>query len=334
MFFLLGLRRNHWPVTGYGAAFYNQWRAARCQPLFYEDLPFRRRLEPGVYIFADLELLNPEEREEALRGYELLRQDPARHRLWNHPTRSWGRYQILQHRSETGRNDFRVFRLEEEWPADLRYPVFLRHEILHLGAYTELLYNADEVRGARAALCRLVPANAPLLLVEHLDCASPEGIHRKYGVLRLGERYLPMHMIVSRNWVTKDSELDLWNEALLAEEIFFLENNPHREEVHDLFERAGIDYGRMDYSVVNGRVQVFEINTHPSLFSPGTQLYRPRQRLKEEIRNRYFACLAAQDPQPRISLRHGCTWLARGLWRERVKPRIKALGRRVLPKGA
>ncbi len=49
----------------------------------------------------------------------------------------------------------------------------------------------------------------------------------------------------------------------------------------------GIEFGRMDYAIVDGRIQVFEINTGPTLLrwtllKPDQALRRPAVRLISE----------------------------------------------------
>ncbi len=52
------------------------------------------------------------------------------------------------------------------------------------------------------------------------------------------------------------------------EELDYVRSNPHAEELREIFELARIDYGRIDYSVVDGCIQVWEINTNPMILIP------------------------------------------------------------------
>jgi hypothetical protein len=51
------------------------------------------------------------------------------------------------------------------------------------------------------------------------------------------------------------------------EEMDFVQSNPHERQIREIFALARIDYGRIDYSFKNGRIQVWEINTNPGLVS-------------------------------------------------------------------
>jgi hypothetical protein len=54
-------------------------------------------------------------------------------------------------------------------------------------------------------------------------------------------------------------------EEQIEEHLRYVETNPHRDQLEKVFELAGIEYGRIDYCVVDGRVQTFEINTNPTV---------------------------------------------------------------------
>lgn len=43
----------------------------------------------------------------------------------------------------------------------------------------------------------------------------------------------------------------------------YARTNPDRERVAPLFELAKVDYGRIDFSIHQGRIQVWEINDNP-----------------------------------------------------------------------
>jgi hypothetical protein len=49
----------------------------------------------------------------------------------------------------------------------------------------------------------------------------------------------------------------------IGEEQGFLESNPHAETLREIFAMAKIDYGRADYSLRDGKLTIWEINTNP-----------------------------------------------------------------------
>jgi len=62
--------------------------------------------------------------------------------------------------------------------------------------------------------------------------------------------------------------LDLNDEEHLEQERVHVATNPHVELLRPLFDAAAVDYGRIDYSLLGDRVQVWEINTNPTILLP------------------------------------------------------------------
>ena len=77
---------------------------------------------------------------------------------------------------------------------------------------------------------------------------------------------------------------DLCNERLVAEELDFLNANPHKKDLMAIFQMAGIDYGRIDYSLHKGRIQVWEINTNPSVLTGNSLEIEQRRIVAENFR--------------------------------------------------
>ena len=44
-----------------------------------------------------------------------------------------------------------------------------------------------------------------------------------------------------------------------------METNPHERRLREIFGRARIDYGKIDYAMLGDRLQVWEINTNPNI---------------------------------------------------------------------
>jgi len=55
--------------------------------------------------------------------------------------------------------------------------------------------------------------------------------------------------------------------AAYAAELAYARSNPHAVELAEIFALAQVDFGRIDYGLRNGRIEVFEINTNPDLLS-------------------------------------------------------------------
>lgn len=332
MIYYFHAARNGVPIWHYLRATWPGGVGAHIRRVAYEDLAGFKP-GPGLYIFTDIELIDDVQRAAAAALRERLLADPRRHIVWNDPARSARRFDVLAAMSAEGRNTFRAFRLDgTPLPADLRYPVFVRDEHDHTGALTGRLSGESELRAAVAELRAGRRPAGPLLVVEYLDYGRADGVFRKYSVFRLGARMIRKHIIFSRDWQAKAparGEFDKpeWR----AEEWAFLRGEAdeidHEKETMGIFERFAIDYGRIDYAVVGGRAQVFEINSNPTLmrsenFSPRT----PRTEVHEWFRERFEAVLLETGAP-------GAPSFARRLrWRlDKPKLEPKPLWRRLWP---
>jgi hypothetical protein len=226
----------------------------------------RARAAPaaGHYIFADLERLSPDQALRARWLWEELARSSRGARLLNHPTRAMRRYELLRVLHERGINTFDVYRLTEgRWPA--RYPVFLRGENDHGGARSGLLRTRHELEDAIAAVERDRGSREGVLITEFCDTADDQGLYRKYSAFVVGDTVFPKNVLFSKHWVLKRT--DLLEEDLLREERAHVETNPHADRLREIFRLARIEYGRVDYGLLNGAIQVWEINTNPHVTS-------------------------------------------------------------------
>ena len=95
------------------------------------------------------------------------------------------------------------------------------------------------------------------------DVRDGQGMYHRYGAHIVGSRVFASNLVFARHWVVRTWEPALQEGALLAAEQRYVESNPHEALLRPIFTMAGIEYGRMDYAVVDGRIQIFEINTNP-----------------------------------------------------------------------
>jgi hypothetical protein len=149
----------------------------------------------------------------------------------------------------------------------MRFPVFVRHERSHNGALTPLLKNRDELNRALGDLKKSSPVD-DLLIVEYVHTADSDGLFRKYSAMLIDKTLIARHILFSRDWIDKDS--DVVTDQLATEESRYIAEFPHDQQVREIFELAGIDYGRIDYSMLDGKLVIWEINTNPRILqSPG-----------------------------------------------------------------
>ena len=244
----------------------------------YSALPRHTRFPAGACIFADIERLTPPQTELAEALWDRLSSAGDSVRLLNHPRRTLRRFDLLERLYAEGINRFRAFRVANGWQ-DWKYPVFLREANEHSGSLSILIRNDLSLR--RRIIELLLEGHRPedLLVVEFCDTADAGGVYRKYSAFRVGDRILPRHVLFSRDWVQKD--LDLLDEHLRDEVREYCRLNPHENELHEIFALANIEYGRIDYSLLDGSIQVWEINTNPVVIK-ARHKYSRRSRLFHE----------------------------------------------------
>jgi len=271
-----------------------QRNVAFLKPLTYERLFTSGRVPLGHTIFTDFDRLTHHEIHYAGRMARALRAyDPAI-RILNDPPHVLERYALLKRLHREGINDFDVTRLEAgDRPS--RFPVFIRCEDDAQPLDTGLLHSEDELK---AALNRLREQGMPLkrrIAVGFAAEPSADGYYRKYGVICVGDRLVPQHVLRGTDWYVKSGSVP-HDAAFDEERLRYFHEFPHGEEIRQIMSLANMQFGRVDYGIVGGRIQVYEINSNPKMPGlgprPRTQI-SPRTAAAEERRLLTIAALAS-----------------------------------------
>lgn len=275
----------------------------RVQSLSYEELFHRRAAPIGHYIFTDIDRLTHYEQEVAVAIAEALRAARPEVRVLNDPRRVLERYPLLRRLEQEGLNTFAVTRIDDG-SRPPRYPVFIRCEDDHRGPDTGLIYNDQEFDQALLELKARGRVLKRRIAVEYRAEKDREGMYRKYGCINIGGDLMPQHLFQSDGWMVKSASKHRTAE-FAGEEMAFVRDNPHREHMARVFALAGIDFGRADYTVVNGRIEVYEINTNPNLprlaDRPGAESKAERREFFRTWMNQAFAALDTPvQPGPRV----------------------------------
>ena len=271
--------------------------------LTYEELFFERAGPVGHYIFTDFDRLSRYELECVAAFAAALKQTAPDARILNRPLFALERYPLLVALHRAGINDFTATRIDcGERPS--RYPAFIRTEDGYGGPETDLLHNDIEFDAAVEDLTARGRPRRGRIAVGYAGELGADGFFRKYGAFNIAGRILPHHLQRNRGWVVKkdmtDSEwavvrdrADRLTTSAVDEEVAFVRDNPHQEVLARAFFIAGIEFGRVDYGIVNGRVQIYEINTNPSL--PGTAKIDSRDGVRVFTRPRIVEAFRAVD---------------------------------------
>ncbi|MEZ5831180.1 MAG: hypothetical protein R3D05_08360 [Dongiaceae bacterium] len=233
----------------------------------YDRLFRQHSLPAGTWVFTDHERLDPYELRLAAEIARLLRAGGAQ--LLNDPARVRCRVDLLRALHRAGINRFSAWRADEA-PQPDRFPVFIRAECDHLLPHSGLLHDQGELD---AALEDLKERGEPLRGLAVITQAAEEirpGLWRKYSAFRVGDQVFAHHQVVDYQWVVKMGNAKrLRKESalneLVAEENEFVRGNHHVGTLRQAFEIAGIQFGRADFGLVDGRPQIYEINTNPML---------------------------------------------------------------------
>ncbi len=336
-----------WYLESYGAPIRDM-----LTPVHYESLLEERDPIAATYCFADLELMSSDQ---LRRAANLRRRLLARGcRVVNDPERTLRRVDLNRALTHAGVNDFTVYREHE--PLDgCRFPVFVRGEHDHEGRRSGLLDDPFDVHTATGKLRAEAPDRGDLLVVEFCDTADVDGVYRKYSAFKVGDAILARHLFFSRDWEVKQADLE--DEALLQEERDFVGTNPHEQQLRMIFELAGVDYGRIDYAFREGRIQVWEINTNPTILTSAQAMvqrgaHRPRivtatraaakkmvgPALRHRVQARELHARVERQPRARRSTTSSPIGSARhgppSTTRPRDQPRAGALGERPARRGA
>jgi hypothetical protein len=238
----------------------------RMSEMTYSAFLGLREVPRGVYVFADSDRMTPLQRRLAGRIWEALEAHGDAVRLLNDPRRQLGRYDLLRRLHRQGVNEYQVWR-PHELPEAVPFPVFVRKENDHGGPRSGLLHSMAELWRALGALALEGVAQQDMIVCQFQETADREGIYRKYGALRVGDRVFGQFVILERRWEKSHSERVRTPEARAENQRYFQEN-PHQDMLRPLFELAHVEYGRIDYAFRNGRIQVWEINDNPFLATP------------------------------------------------------------------
>lgn len=273
MITILTTARHRYTIAG----FRRVWGASLSHvinALSYERLFIATSVPQGVFVFTDLDRLSSEDLQRAGNWYQLLVEAGAT--VLTNPARFVGRLSLLRQLHRLGINQFTAFPLEERRKA--RFPVFLRFAEGHDGPKSELIYDSATLE-AEIERRRTHQNGRQLIVVEFLEYGESDDRFYKFSHFRVGPHLIFCGMSCGRSWCRKETE-DI-DSAVIEREIRASSSTKHDNTLMQCFEAAGIEFGRIDYAIVGGKIQVFEINTNPDIgvrCPPGLERWKVRSR--------------------------------------------------------
>lgn len=269
----------------------------------YDDISREASLPSGTYVLSDLERLSDAELLWASDLYRCIAASPASRAL-NDPARVRVRYGLLRALHAAGLNRFDAYRADGV-PQPVRFPVFVRRQSDHDAALSGLLPDQAALDVCLESLMERGESPRGLVVIEY--CAEPvrPGIFRRYGAFRVGDAIHLDHVVTQDNWNVKGGAAGLATEAMYRQDDLDIRANRYADLMNRVFDVAGIDYGRADFGLVDGRPQVYEINTNPSMSLPPRHPSKIRSATLQFARERFAELLWRIDlpaDGPRIAL--------------------------------
>jgi hypothetical protein len=310
MIFFVAPSGETWELEDYLQAPNGNELLARTRVFTWDQIVERQELPLGSYVFLAIDQMSPTEKEIAAQCWKKLCQAPSDITLINHPSEVLLRYDLLRTCFERKRNAFRIRRAFDFLRCQ-EFPVFLRRADDHNASLTGLLSTRRELAHAIAKSLHQGYRLRDLVVVEYCDTADEKGMFRKYSAFIVGGRVLPHTLMHGNNWITKSDERRI-DASTAREELEYVQKNPHAEWLRETFALARIRYGRIDYGLLNGKPQVWEINTNPTIIRPASASPLPKEqiRLRDPVRQVFFPSLqaaieaidSAEDPRQMVRI--------------------------------
>jgi tetratricopeptide (TPR) repeat protein len=268
--------------------------APRVTILPYDEALVARALASATYIFSDVDRLSVDDLTSAARLYRRLQEGGCR--VLNDPATVRKRFALLRGLYLASLNPYNIY-LADEGQSKVRFPVFIRVADGHDGPLTNLIADQAELEIAlEAAVVAGIPRST-IVIVEYAAEPIRPGIYRKSSVHRVGEQLITTINWHTGDWRVKGDQIGLADEALYDEELSTVRENRYASQTLEAFKFANIEYGRIDFGVVGGRLCIYEINTNPTIQAPGGHSVPQRVESSRLRWSRFLEALHAIDTE-------------------------------------
>lgn len=264
------------------SSFLNTWGRKLCKRVKiipYEKLARKKTISQGTYILSDLDLLNEKQLFCIKTIIDQAKKYPESFRILNEPFVSLDRIQLLNRLNECDINSFRCYPLTQK-PKNVNFPVFIRKGKGHKGKLSELIIDEYELEAKLNEAKNEGLQEDDIIITEFIETADENRIYRKYSAFIIDGTIVPRHIFFSKRWMVKGARLT--EQHMIDEELEYIKNNPHGKFLKKVFEIAGIRYGRVDYSLRNGRPVIWEINSNPMIAS-SSSLKKPQREMIHKL---------------------------------------------------
>ena len=274
-------------------SFLRTWGARllpKVQLVYYDDLPHLDAVPAAhTYVFTIERPLA--DRAGLARLADRLATSPGSPRIVNHPRHVLGRYELLRVLHDRGVNPFDIHRLDR--PISPRFPVYVRDPDEHHGPVTPIISTQEELERELDRLRREGMDVESLVAIEYEDTKRADGLFRKHVTYVIGDEIIHGNLVFSPDWVVKHGGAD--TPELVAEQAAEWFSTEHVGALREIADLAGVRYGRYDYTVVDGQLRIWELNTNPTLLSTPDTYTEDVLALRRPLADRITAALDALD---------------------------------------
>ena len=233
-----------------------------CRATTYDTLFGAAETIHATHIFTDIERLYPWELRLAADLHRSLRELGIA--CLNDPARVMCRYELLRSLHAAGFNPFNAYRADDA-PRPQRFPVFIRFEAEHRETLSGLIPDQAALVAELARLRNNAVPGRGLLVVEFAGEEVAPGAWRRFGTFRVGDSMSVDHATHDSVWAVKRGKVGVATEQMYEFEQMAVTTNAFADDIRRAFTISGIEYGRADHGLFQGRQVVYEINTNPTL---------------------------------------------------------------------
>lgn len=265
------------------------------KPFKLQSYPFlfrRSYLPHATYIFSDFDRLNFIQLELASNIYRQLKE--AGCRVLNDPTRVLQRQALLRKLYHQGTNSFNVWPAEELYAVD-RFPVFLRTKASHRGNLTDIIHDKAILKQKIEEMNNLGYPLSNLMIVEYRAEPFEGKIFRKLSMYKIGNQIIGTPSGHDKHWTVKRGEKGVASAEAYSEDLEQLKSKPYLDQALKVFQTGNVDYGRVDFGIVNGKPEFYEINTNPSIKFHKEHPFKDRVKAFELTQKQYTEAILSID---------------------------------------
>lgn len=289
--------------------------AVKLRVIDYASLFKLRRFPTGAYIFTDRERLDVWQQQAASIIYHHLAQYPEYYGVYNNPAKILSKLGTLRLLYTENINPFNCYSVIEK-SKPKQFPVFLKTEYEHKSPLSKLLNNQQELDSAISAIEQThIPLDG-IIITEYCSAPYRGEVFRRLSSYIVGDHVSFAGTVHEKSWCVKYGAPALVGDAEYLEEQDMIKKNYYREEIQKIAHLLNIEYGRVDFNVVNGNMAVYEINTNPNIVPFIANHANPiRNQNNREIFEQYIRNL--------IKINHEC----KKLFTPKIKTKLKILRR-------